>query len=228
MFADARWSSTMLDQELVALVQSFLAKRSSSATPTKCLAWEEFFFRYDPIIRSAVRKIHTPQYVIDDISQDVWILLILKLPRWEYDPVKGAIGTWVTRTSRSVATKHARRRARSPLVPLNAVHAKKLVDPEPGPDIDVERMQEHELFGSLALEFAAQMHERDGRIVVMYWVRALALADIASELTMSEDAVWGVIRRARPELLDYLNQRGLGPASMNSSSKQEKVRESRR
>ena len=86
----------MLDHELVALVQSFLAKRSASATAEECLAWEEFFVRYDPIIRSGVRRIHTPQHVIDDITQDVWILLIRKLPRWRYDPVHGEIGAWVS------------------------------------------------------------------------------------------------------------------------------------
>jgi DNA-directed RNA polymerase specialized sigma24 family protein len=103
-----------------------------------------------------------------------------------------------------------------------------LVDEEPGPDVEVERMQEHEWFEALVLEFAAHLHERDGRIVVMHWVRAWALSDIASELSMSEDAVWGVIRRARPKLLDYLSRRGLGLTSMNSSKKEEKVGDSRR
>jgi DNA-directed RNA polymerase specialized sigma24 family protein len=95
---------------------------------------------------------------------------------------------------------------------LEATHAVTLVDPEPGPDIEAERMQEHELFRSLVLEFAARLRERDARIVVMHWVRALAFSAIASELTMSKGAVWGVVRRIRPELLDDLAHRGLGLA----------------
>ena len=200
----------MFDHELVALVQSFLAKRSASATAEECLAWEEFFVRYDPIIRAGVRRIHTPLYVIDDETQDVWVLLIRKLPRWGYDPILGEIGAWVAKIARRLAAKHARRHARPHAAPLTATDADMLVDSEPGPDIVVERMQEHDLFGALVLEFAAHLHERDGRIVVMHWVRAWALSDIASELNMSEDAVWGAIRRARPKLLDYLSERGLG------------------
>jgi DNA-directed RNA polymerase specialized sigma24 family protein len=87
----------MLDHELLALVQSFLAKRSASTTAEECVAWEEFFVRYDPIIRAGVRRIHTPLHVIDDITQEVWILLIRKLPRWKYDPAQAAIGSWVAR-----------------------------------------------------------------------------------------------------------------------------------
>jgi RNA polymerase sigma factor (sigma-70 family) len=206
----------MLEHELVAMVQSFLAKPSASATSEECLAWEEFFFTYDPIIRAGARRIHTPQYIIDDITQDVWILLIRKLPRWRYDPVQGAIGAWVTKTARMVATKNARRRAKPQADCLSALHADTLIDPEPGPDDEVARLQEHELFGSLALEFAARLRERDGRIVVMHWVGALALSEIASELTMSEDAVWGVIRRTRPEFVDYLSHSTLGRTSVNS------------
>ena len=65
-------------------------------------------------------------------------------------------------------------------------------------------MQEHELFGSLVSEFAASLSPRDGRIVGLYWSEAFSLSKISSELNMTADAVWWVLRRVKPKLLDYL------------------------
>ena len=35
--------------------------------------------------------------MIDDVAQDVWIVLIRKLPRWVFDPGLGSIAAWVTK-----------------------------------------------------------------------------------------------------------------------------------
>jgi hypothetical protein len=71
----------MLDHELVALAKSFVVKRGASATAEELLAWEEFFLRYDPIIRVSIRRIHIAPSTVDDVTQDVWVVLIRKLPR---------------------------------------------------------------------------------------------------------------------------------------------------
>ena len=151
----------MLDHELVALVQAFLAKRREGATSEESSAWEEFFVRYDPAIRAGVRRIHTALNLVDDVTQDVWVLLIRKLPRWNYDSQQAAIGIWVTEVARRVAQKRTRRRARPAADVLNATHADMLVDPEPNPAIAFERMQEHDLFRAFVSEFAERLPERD-------------------------------------------------------------------
>ena len=61
----------MLGHELVALVKSFLAKRNTGATFEECVAWEESFLRYDPVIRETVRRSHTAPEIVDDCTQDV-------------------------------------------------------------------------------------------------------------------------------------------------------------
>jgi hypothetical protein len=66
----------MSEQELLALVKSFLTKRSAGATAHECLAWEEFFFTYNQIIRACIRMIHKSSHVVDDLAQDVWIIVI--------------------------------------------------------------------------------------------------------------------------------------------------------
>jgi hypothetical protein len=58
---------------------------------------------------------------------------------------------------------------------LSDVHADTLVDPEPGPDVELEVMQENELFGALVSEFASSLHRHLGRMVVMRFVEAMAV-----------------------------------------------------
>jgi RNA polymerase sigma factor (sigma-70 family) len=202
----------MLEQELLALVKSFLKKQSVGATGDECFAWEELYFTYDLVIRGSISKLHKALHVIDDVAQDVWIILIRKLPKWVFDPALGSIGAWVTKIARRLAVKRARRHAREQAGPSSATGADTLVDPEPGPDVEFEWMQQHELFGSLVLEFAATLHERDGRIVVRRFIESCAVSEIARELKATEDCVWSVLRRLVPKLLGFLRRRGLGPS----------------
>jgi RNA polymerase sigma factor (sigma-70 family) len=200
----------MSEQDLVALVKSFLRSRRASPTIEERLAWEEFFHVYDAVIRVSIARAHRAVHVIDDVTQDVWIIVIRRLPKWVFDPALGAIGAWVAKIASRLAARRARRHSRPQPGSLGASNAETLADPEPGPDAEFERMQEHQLFGELVSEFAASLDERDGRIVVMHWVQAFPLSRIASDLNMSEDAVWWVIRRVKPNLLDYLRRSVLG------------------
>ena len=93
---------------------------------------------------------------------------------------------------------------------LSEAHADTLIDPEPGPESELMWMQEHEIFRALLSEFAATLPERDRRVVLMHWVQASSLSGVASHLNMSEDAVWWVVRRVKPKLLDYFRRSGVG------------------
>ena len=137
----------MLEHELVALVKSFLRKRRASPTIEECLAWEEFFHVYDAVIRVSIARVHRAVHVIDDVTQDVWIIVIRRLPKWVFDPTLGAIGAWVAKIASRLAARRPRRHSRTQTGSLSAPDAETLADPEPGPDAEFERMQEHELFG---------------------------------------------------------------------------------
>jgi RNA polymerase sigma factor (sigma-70 family) len=221
-------SSHMSERELIVLVSSFLAKRTGNATADERHAWEEFFVTYDPILRASIRRIHAALPVLDDVAQDAWVVLIRRLPRWTCDPARAPIGVWVTEIARRLALKRARRRSRVQVAPLSDTHSQALVDPEPGPDTEFEWLQEHESFRALVSEFAAGLDDRTRRIVVMHWVQSCALSMIASDLSISLDAVWGAIRRARPKLIRHLRRNGLAPLESNVDQNEKKVQNSRR
>jgi RNA polymerase sigma factor (sigma-70 family) len=210
-FFVSEWSVSMLEQELLALVKSFLAKRSAGATTHECLAWDEFFATYDQIIRVCIRVLHRSSHVVDDLAQDVWIIVIRKLPTWTFDPGIGAIGAWVAKIARRLSAKRACRHSSPQPGSLSETNTDSLVDREPGPEFAFERIQDQELFKTLVLEFATSLPERDGRIVVMRFVQFRAVAEIARELNISDDCVWSVLHRNITKLGDRLRRRGLGP-----------------
>ena len=59
-------------------------------------------------------------------------------------------------------------------------------------------------------EFCESLCQWKRPIVLLYWVEARPLVDIARPLNMSEDAVWCVLRRTKPGLVDHLRRRGIG------------------
>ena len=58
----------MSEQELVALVKSFLRSRRTIPTIEERLAWEEFFHVYDAVIRVSIARVHRAVHVIDDVT----------------------------------------------------------------------------------------------------------------------------------------------------------------
>ncbi len=200
----------MSDEDFFARIKSFLKNLLSGPTWEERAAWADFFFSSDEIIRACVRRVHPAWDVVDDITQSVWVKLIKRLPRLRFDAAQGSLKAWVA----TIATREALRRAHGhPMrraTPLSPDLADELLDREPGPDATLEQMQEHELFCSLVAEFSARLPEPDRQIVMMYWVEACVLSAIALHLNMLEDAVWWVLRRIKPKLMDHLRRGGLG------------------
>jgi RNA polymerase sigma factor (sigma-70 family) len=206
----------MLEPELNALVVSFLAKHGVGLTAEERLAWEEFYLAYDPVIRASIRRVHASWDSIDDLTLDVWVLLIRKLLRRAFDPGRGAIGAWISKIAERLAAKRVRRSSKQRGESLSEVQPESLVDPEPGPDVELERMQQHELFAALVSEFAATLNMRDGRIVILRFLECWAVSRIARELKASRDCIASAIHRLLPRLRDFLFGRGLGPVEKNS------------
>ena len=116
-----------------------------------------------------------------------------------------------------------RRHSRPQPGSLSASNAETLADPEPGPDAEFERMQEHELFGELVSEFAASLDEHDGRIVVLRFLRSWSFSEIARELNVSHACIRSVIHRLIAKLRDFLRRRGVGAGVEDDLHENERI-----
>ncbi len=66
-------------------MQEFFAHRVAEVAPDSLLSrsWETFYSLYDGLIRRYARKAGVRETDLDDVAQDVWKTVLLKLPEFE-------------------------------------------------------------------------------------------------------------------------------------------------
>ncbi len=199
----------MSELELVGLRESFLARPHGTVTPEEPWVSGEFHSIHEAVIRSVIRRFHYPPEVVDDLTQEVWAKVISGLERRRLGPALGTLTAWVVKIAYDVAKDHARQQARRRQEPLTPETAKALADPEPGPDIEFESMQNVADLRKLIEEFAASLErEEDQRLARLRWLEESSLSRITGDMMISEDSASGIIRRLRLKLADYLRPLG--------------------
>jgi RNA polymerase sigma factor (sigma-70 family) len=201
----------MSELELVGLSKSFLARPGGTMTPEERLAFAESHSIHEDVIRAVIRRFHYPPEVVDDLTQDVWAKVFAGLERLRPYPALGSVTGWVVKIANNEAKSHARQQAKRREEPLTPATADALADPEPDPDIEFELMQNEADLRELIEGFAASLKlEHDQRAVRLRWLQECSLSRIMEDMDISEDCAWGILRRVRPELADYLHRKGYG------------------
>jgi RNA polymerase sigma factor (sigma-70 family) len=202
---------TMSELELVGLGKSFLARPDWTATTEELRACTEFHSIRENDIRAAIRRFHYPPEVEDDLTQEVWAKVFAELEKLRLDPALGSVTGWVVKIANNEAKSHARQKAKGRQEPLTPETADALADPEPGPDIEFELMQNEADLRELIEGFAASLKlEHDQRAVRLRWLHGYSLSRIMEDMDISEDCAWGILRRVGPKLADYLHRKGYG------------------
>jgi RNA polymerase sigma-70 factor (ECF subfamily) len=167
--------------------------------------WRRFVEIYTPLLFHWVRQAHVGPPDDADVVQEVLILLLEKLPGFEYDAEKSFRG-WM----RTVVVNKARDRLRGKRLPINHDPAElaKLVDPCEDASI-WER--EHQAFVAAAAMkiMRAEFQETTWKACWEFVVAGRPAAEIAGELGISENGVYvakcRVMRRLRKELAGLLD-----------------------
>jgi RNA polymerase sigma-70 factor (ECF subfamily) len=173
--------------------------------PDEQAAWERFVQLYTPLLCQWARRLglHGPDEA--DLVQDVFAVLVRKLPEFRYDPHKRFRG-WLW----TVTANKARERRRRPAVPVEG-GADALAD-VPGPD-DAEAVSEAE-YREYLVRRALQLMQAEFQPATWkaFWECVTAdrpAAEVAAELGLSVDAVYAaksrVLRRLRRELEGLLD-----------------------
>ena len=89
--------------------------------------------------------------------------------------------------------------------------AASMLDRKPGPEAELERMQQHELFHARVTQFAKRLSERDCRILIMRFIELKSTGAIAREVGVRPGCVRDFLHRLAPDLRDFLLAGGLGP-----------------
>lgn len=176
---------------------SLLKRLRQSATDHD---WRRFVELYTPLLFHWVRRAGIRPPDDADVVQEVFALLIEKMPRFEYDAQKSFRG-WL----RTVVVNKVRDRLRRKILPHDndPAHLASVIDSADSPD---GCEQEHQTFlAAMALKIMrAEFQETTWRACWEFVVAGRPAAQIASELGISENGVYvakcRVMRRLRKEL----------------------------
>ena len=113
----------MSDPAELKLVQSFLTAPARGVCPTsdEMAAWMLFHRAQTVLIRAALKRSRLRSGEADDLLQQVWVVLLKRLPKWQFDPATGTLGAYVGKIAARLARRHVRRRE-SATAPFSHLH----------------------------------------------------------------------------------------------------------
>jgi RNA polymerase sigma-70 factor (ECF subfamily) len=177
-----------------------LRKRTDQA------AWERFVQLYTPLLCRWARRLGLQGQDVDDLVQDVFTLLVSKLPEFRYNPTK-QFRNWLW----TVTANRNRERLRGQPVPLSQAADGALADvPTPEDHDAISETEYREYLVRRALEL--MQAEFQPTTWKAFWECVTAerpAAEVAAELGLNVEAVYAaksrVLRRLRKDLEGLLD-----------------------
>jgi RNA polymerase sigma-70 factor (ECF subfamily) len=167
-------------------------------------AWERFVLLYTPLLYHWARRLSLSGQDADDLVQDVFVLLVRELPKFNYDPQKRFRG-WLWSITLNKC-RERKRRAQAVPVPTSAQPDLAVADNTEA--IDDEEYRRYLVQRALKLmeaEFQPQTLKAFHECIAA----DRPAADVAAELGVSIDSVYAaksrVLRRLREELAGLLD-----------------------
>jgi DNA-directed RNA polymerase specialized sigma24 family protein len=201
----------MYDPDRLELVRSSLAVPRELATPEQVAAWDDLHGQCARVLSRFFRRYEDHWDVIDDLLQDVWVVVLSKLPtRDGPDPALGAPEQWVLGIAKYIAASYGYRRAHAHTEPLSDALVELLLDFASDPCAKCEVSDQRERRHTVIEEFSARLSELNRRIFQMR-MRDVPLGAIASATGLSVGAVKLRLHSMYRALRAELKRRGIDP-----------------
>jgi RNA polymerase sigma factor (sigma-70 family) len=185
------------DARLLPLAQAYLAmrRRGVAAGPSLDAAWHAFHAATEPTIRALARAGRWPEADLPDGVQEVWVVLIRRLPDYRHDPERGRFRDWLfVVTRRTLANLKRGRRPREAPGPAGTA------DPAGREEDPASAAERAECVASVRAALAAADDAAGMRAALLYWAEGRPAREVAAELGLSEGQLWGLLRRVRRDL----------------------------
>jgi RNA polymerase sigma-70 factor (ECF subfamily) len=173
--------------------------------PTDRQAWDRFVALYTPLLYSWARRLGLPEADAADLVQDVFIILLQKLPTFEYDP-KQSFRAWLWTVARNKYLERRRRPAERPLEKDEDLPA--LTAENDGAELFAEAEYRTFLMGRALHLMQAEFQTTTWKACWECVVNSKSAAAVAAELGTTVEVVWAaksrVLRRLREELQGLL------------------------
>jgi len=166
-------------------------------------AWQRFVHLYTPLLYYWARRTGLAVEETADLVQEVLLVLVQKLPEFDYDPERSFRG-WL----RTVTLNKWRERCRRLPFPADAAGLSDVADPGELDPFDEAEYRQHLVKQALQV-MQAEFEPTTWQACREFVVSGRPAADVAAELGVSVDVVYGaksrVLRRLREELQGLLD-----------------------
>lgn len=171
-------------------------------------AWDRFVHIYSPLLFRWGQGAGLKEQDAVDLVQEVFAKLLVELPRFEYDPDRGAFRAWL----RTLAVRLCRERHRKPRIPTTNMDDAQPLDEFFDPN-SLEEFWEAEYRAHVVRQaldvMQAHFEPRLWRCCWGLMIESRSAAELGAELGMSESAVYvakfRVLRRLRQELAGLID-----------------------
>jgi RNA polymerase sigma-70 factor (ECF subfamily) len=183
-------------REMLGRVQAYLEHRRTHFASDLASeeAWELFYRTYDPIIREVVWRFRRRRPDHDDCVQDVWRVIILRLPRFRHEPSRGRFRAWIKVVAGRAMIDLERRQ--SGRLEQAAPGFEDIPDRDGDPALIYERGLTQSAVRQALDEFKAQISESGYQILHLRWIEGREPAEIAEILSLTPPRVWARHHRA--------------------------------
>jgi RNA polymerase sigma-70 factor (ECF subfamily) len=178
--------------------------------------WIEFHDTYSDLIFFAIRKAGLQPAEAEDVTQDIFIELARRMPRFEYDRTQGSFRGWLLRLVSWRIKDRFRNRSSRPGTPGSAGPDDSGAELEQLSDITVERAMEeywNDAWRKAVVRRAlsniqktSKLSERHLQILDLLLVRGLKPAEVAKRLEIKRALVDTTYSRSRERLEEEINR----------------------
>lgn len=161
--------------------------------------WEQLYNQYRSIILSFCQKQGLDEFSSQDVLQETMVLLIRKLPEFEYDPTRGRFRNWLLTLVAGKLSDARRRAQRAKLVSLNEIEVEggfSLSKEETAIQIlEKDWMQAMVEEGLRRIRSDPRVKPETFEIFQSCAINGCSVADVARKYSLNENAIYQIKNR---------------------------------
>jgi RNA polymerase sigma factor (sigma-70 family) len=177
-----------MDLEQLRLAQACITTLLGHGIPTadECHAWSSFQRAYEPVLRAFVVDFRVGRDDQEDCLQEVWTVILKKLPSFTSDGTQGGLCSWLHAIVHAKAVDLVRFQSRHPTKRLRPEAESALVSPDADPAAEYERQLRREAVHRVLELMRPECSTLTYRAFYMHWIEGRPLKNIAAELNMTK------------------------------------------
>jgi RNA polymerase sigma factor (sigma-70 family) len=174
--------------------QAYLQQRLTTAAPDSllCLRWEQFYRTYDEILRHFSASLHLGKDDREEVVQMVWCQIVTSLAKFEWNPNRGGLRSYLYVMLRNKATDIIRERHEGCVHSLSYLPQEEtdLINPDPSPLSALEKQFQLSLVETVLAELKSEVPELSYRVFHLRAVEGQSVEEVVAALGLETQSVW--------------------------------------